>query len=671
MNIKVVKLSCGAAHSAVITDNGQLFMFGLGDGGRLGQGHKTYNTLYEPTLCTALLHERIASVSCGVATTVAVTELRKAMNPSENAREFDGGRVYVCGSASTLGHQVDSFTYVEALNGIPIKMASAGYQHIAAVSAVGIMYCWGRNNSVCCGTAPHASFIEHPTAVNCLYLEPENLALGKRACQSSTYDNRHAYYALNGEKSGKGLKNCTCTQQDQQAWWEVDLGAFAVIQEIRIWNRTDEPLDPIQPRDMFTSRLTPFWVMISSDPFSKETGLGVFKFNLQNAQAKTKFTDNVRVSTWKVPTNVQGRYIRVQIEGFNYLHLAEVEVFGNWGIQSSVGRVSYVAAGRDVTVAVVRPSSDPKDFDVAYRRSVFVDSGNADILRQFEAFSLEYDKYGRGEMLLNKKCIICRGSIQCEACALNQEYAFDISRMPPGLGGRRRRLDELHDFLVNDAKPELIMPYVPRAERPTKWQAFKETWMNRLKRVGILRGNIQVARSAFKTRIAKPSDASLPQIASRLPPPPKTTVPDEDSVVSGVTDLDSGGGGSSVTEDVPDNSSEISSSDAGSETSSKRLRRKKKGSRGKHVPHLEDIDEQSVGSEISFATTSQHSAGDRSAAGHKIREPYPTTIKADMDASVEILRVEKAERLEREAREREEARLQELLAAPHLGKTKK
>ena len=70
---RILKVACGSAHSAIITEGGQLYVFGCGDGGRLGLGAGKFETVYEAVLVESLLHERITSVSCGNTSTVVST----------------------------------------------------------------------------------------------------------------------------------------------------------------------------------------------------------------------------------------------------------------------------------------------------------------------------------------------------------------------------------------------------------------------------------------------------------------------------------------------------------------------------------------------------------------------------------------------------------------------
>lgn len=77
--LRVVEISCGRYHSAAITDDGQLWMWGCNRYGVLGLGDKENRK--SPTPVMALQGKRVAGVSCnGEVHTVAVT---------------DRGRVYI------------------------------------------------------------------------------------------------------------------------------------------------------------------------------------------------------------------------------------------------------------------------------------------------------------------------------------------------------------------------------------------------------------------------------------------------------------------------------------------------------------------------------------------------------------------------------------------------
>jgi hypothetical protein len=167
----------------------------------------------------------------------------------------------------------------------------------------------------------------------------------------------------------------------------------------------------------------------------------------------------------------------VQLERYNPLSVAEIEVYGYWGFTQGVGRVSFAQAGRDVTVAVVRPSTDPRDIEYLYKRAAYADSLNADILKQLETYTMEYDKYGRGEVL-GKQCVICKGLDKCEACLLYETYAKEIESMPPVIGGRRRRLNSISEYLISSNKPALDPVVVPASKRPTRWALRKQAVMD-------------------------------------------------------------------------------------------------------------------------------------------------------------------------------------------------
>ncbi|MFF1914703.1 alpha-L-fucosidase [Streptomyces sp. NPDC058239] len=152
--------------------------------------------------------------------------------------------------------------------------------------------------------------------------EPRNLAFGAAATQSSTAYGGAAERATDGNHNGDYGGNSTShTALETQPWWETDLGAMRKLNKVVVWNRSD----------CCTDRLSNFWVLVSDKPI-KAGGL-------DEARAQEG------VSSWKVGTlngpsadvtlNRPARYIRVQLEGTNYLALAEVQAFGNQVIRPS------------------------------------------------------------------------------------------------------------------------------------------------------------------------------------------------------------------------------------------------------------------------------------------------------------------------------------------------
>jgi hypothetical protein len=86
-----------------------------------------------------------------------------------------------------------------------------------------------------------------------------NVAQGKAATQSSLLSAAgRASNAVDGNTNGDFMAgSVTHTDQELNAWWQVDLGTSATISSVEIWNRTDGAAE----------RLTDYWVFVSDKPF--------------------------------------------------------------------------------------------------------------------------------------------------------------------------------------------------------------------------------------------------------------------------------------------------------------------------------------------------------------------------------------------------------------------
>ena len=151
-----------------------------------------------------------------------------------------------------------------------------------------------------------------------------DLAVGKPATQSSTipyFATVAASNAVDGNTDGNFADGSVShTNSEANAWWQVDLGASATISSVVVWNRTDCCGD----------RLSDYWVFISNTPF----GATDTPATLQNrAGTWSSHQTSAPNPSTSIPAVANGRYVRIQLSGTNFLSLAEVQVMGSWASQ--------------------------------------------------------------------------------------------------------------------------------------------------------------------------------------------------------------------------------------------------------------------------------------------------------------------------------------------------
>jgi hypothetical protein len=150
-----------------------------------------------------------------------------------------------------------------------------------------------------------------------------NVALGKPASQSSTFTADYpASRAVDGNTDGNDWnRSINHTNSEVNPWWQVDLGSTTAINTITLWNRTD----------CCSDRLTNFFVFVANYDM---TGKGFGDLVVDNTVWRYSL-GTTAPTTLNIPVNTTGRYVRVQLAGANYLHLAEVQVFGSSTTKSS------------------------------------------------------------------------------------------------------------------------------------------------------------------------------------------------------------------------------------------------------------------------------------------------------------------------------------------------
>ncbi|KAG1949779.1 retinitis pigmentosa GTPase regulator b [Pimephales promelas] len=172
-----LRISCGDEHTALVTENGKLFMFGSNNWGQLGLGTKT--TVNKPTCVKALKSERVKLAACGRTHSLVYTS-RGNLYASGGNNEGQLG-LGDCDDRASF-HLVDFFSK----HG-PIKMLAAGSNTSAVLTEDGRLYMWGDNSEGQIGLGKESNA-----------LTPREVSVGKRVSWVSCGYYHSAFVTVDG-----------------------------------------------------------------------------------------------------------------------------------------------------------------------------------------------------------------------------------------------------------------------------------------------------------------------------------------------------------------------------------------------------------------------------------------------------------------------------------------
>ncbi|XP_028274446.1 probable E3 ubiquitin-protein ligase HERC1 isoform X2 [Parambassis ranga] len=192
----VVCVSAGYRHSAVVTNDGELYTWGEGDFGRLG--HSDSQSRNVPTLVKDI--SGVGQVACGSSHTIAVAQ--------------DGRTVWSFGGGDNgkLGHGDTNRVYrpkvIEALHGFIIRKVCAGSQSSLALTSAGQVFAWGCGSCLGCGSSETTSlrprFIEDLSITKII-----DISCGDSHCLALSHENE--VYAWGNNTMGQCGQGHTST----------------------------------------------------------------------------------------------------------------------------------------------------------------------------------------------------------------------------------------------------------------------------------------------------------------------------------------------------------------------------------------------------------------------------------------------------------------------------
>ncbi|CCI39952.1 unnamed protein product [Albugo candida] len=136
--VPIKSVECGELHTVALTKDGEIWAWGNGEYGRLGNGASDNFEVPEPIEYFA--DQNVASISAGRDFTFAITEHGEVYSWGINSHSQLG----LGGGLTVDYYNMETIpVVVEALSNLNVTQVSAGYDHAAAVTKDGKMFMWG------------------------------------------------------------------------------------------------------------------------------------------------------------------------------------------------------------------------------------------------------------------------------------------------------------------------------------------------------------------------------------------------------------------------------------------------------------------------------------------------------------------------------------------------
>jgi alpha-tubulin suppressor-like RCC1 family protein len=142
--VRIAHIACGSRHSAAVSIDGRVYVWGGGVEDVLGFPHLSASVAI-PTLVAALSAVVIVTVACGGAHTLFVSATGAVFAAGSNA--FAQCGVDECASTAIVRLPRALF------DGEAVHHVAAGVQHSAALTVAGSVYCWGDDSERQCAGA--------------------------------------------------------------------------------------------------------------------------------------------------------------------------------------------------------------------------------------------------------------------------------------------------------------------------------------------------------------------------------------------------------------------------------------------------------------------------------------------------------------------------------------